>query len=340
VSIIILNYNGKRNLETCLTSVMQSQFKELEIILVDNNSTDGSVDFVRTHFPNVKVIENNKNVGFAEGNNIGAKNSLGAYLIFLNNDTKVTAQWVERMVESVQSDPTVGICGCKVLLLDKPDTIDVVGGFACDKFGTGLNAIGHLEVDNHQYDSKKEVFSIVGASLLIRRDLFRKIGGFDAAYFLLGEDIDLSWRARLLGYKVIVNPLAVIYHKSMGTFNREKNQLRRGEIRFLSEKNTLRSLLKNYSSSTLFKLLPVYFILQFYEVFFFMIMQRFHLALADIKSVLWNLRNFASTWVLHVAIQQIRVIDDKCIQKKMMRQSLKVSRFSSLFEKLFGRGIK
>lgn len=332
VSIIVLNYNGKQYIENCLSSLLHSDFKNYEIIFVDNASTDGSADFVRKHFPKAKIIQTKTNLGFAEGNNIGARYSTGTYLIFLNNDTQVTPHWIAGMVESVQSDATVGLCGCKVLLLDRKNVIDVIGGFVCDIFGAGLNALGHLEIDNHQYDGVTEIFSIVGASLLIKRETFEKIGGFDSSYFLLGEDIDLSWRAQIAGYKIIVNPSAIVYHKSMGTIKRQEKHSKRAELRFLSERNTLRSLLKNYSLSTLLKVIPCYLILLLFEMTFFVIAQKVCFVFADIRSIIWNIRNFRETWVLHAAIQQIRVVKDSVIQKRMISQSLKVRNFRSLFK--------
>ena len=332
VSIIVLNYNGKKYLANCLGSITNSTFNNYEVILVDNASKDGSADFVRRRFPSIKVIQTEKNLGFPEGNNIGARYATGTYLIFLNNDTEVTPNWLEQMVKSIEANPSAGVCGSKVLLLDKKNVIDVIGGFMCDIFGYGLNALGHLEKDNNQYDGEKEVFSIVGASLLIKRKVFEEIGGFDSSYFLLGEDIDLSWRAQLAGYKVIVDPLAIVYHKSMGTIKNKQNQKERAELRFLSERNTLRSLLKNYDQLTLFKVLPCYFMLLVFEIGFFLAAKKAHLAFADIRSVAWNIRSFRETWLLHEAVQLFRVVDDDTIQKRMISQSLKVRNFGSLFK--------
>ena len=169
--------------------------------------------------------------------------------------------------------------------------------------------------------------------MLVRRKVFEEIGGFDSRYFLLGEDIDLSWRAQLAGYRVIVNPLAVIYHKSMGTIGR-RNYRERCELRFLSERNTLRTLLKNYSYPTLFEVLPRYFAILLFEIALFLILGKARLALADIKAVIWNVTNSRETWYLHVKIQQIRATKDGSIQKRMIPRSLKICNFRSLFKHL------
>jgi len=142
----------------------------------------------------------------------------------------------------------------------------------------------------------------------------------------------LSWRAQLAGYKVIVDPLAIVYHKSMGTIKNKQNQKERAELRFLSERNTLRSLLKNYDQLTLFKVLPCYFMLLVFEIGFFLAAKKAHLAFADIRSVAWNIRSFRETWLLHEAVQLFRVVDDDTIQKRMISQSLKVRNFGSLFK--------
>jgi len=320
-SIIICNYNGKEFLNNCLNSLLLQTYKNYEVLLVDNGSTDDSINFTRINFPWVKIIQNCKNYGFAEGNNIGVKYAKGDYLIFLNNDTESDPRWLEKMVDIVQSIPLIGVVGCKVLNAYCKGIIDSFG-FNCDIYGFP-QAVGYREKDGKEYQDTKEVFAAAGSSLLIKRDVVEKVGCFDPEYFVLSEDLDLCWRARLSGYRVLVTPLARIYHKAAGTLD----SLGRRRIRYFSERNTLRTLIKNYTGITLLKILPRYFVLLFVEILFFILTGKLHLALADIKAGLWNIKNFNDTWQQHREIQRVRVVDDATIQSQMAKRSFKIKLF-------------
>jgi len=329
-SVVVLNYNGKEFLTRCLLSLKNLNYKDYNVIVVDNASSDGSVDFVREHFPWVHIIENKENLGFAEGNNVAIKHAKGDYILFLNNDTEVDSDWLENMVKTARSDSSIGIVGCKMLYMEQKNVIDAVG-FLYDEYGFPY-ARGIGETDHHQYDYVADVFSAVGAAMLVKREVLEKIGVFDSKYFMLSDELDLCWRAQLAGYRVVVNPFAVMYHKSRGTF--KKSCVMRSWIRFLNERNILRTLIKNYSGLTLLKILPRYFALLFTEFLLFVLIRK-DLALADIKAVLWNFKNFRETWYLHKKIQQMRVIDDKAIRRKMIQKSIKILLFRRLGREFF-----
>lgn len=257
------------------------------------------------------------------------KYAKGDYIIFLNNDTEVDPKWLGKMVETARSDSSIGIVGCKMLYMDRKNVIDAVG-FLCDIYGFPY-ARGLGEVDRHQYDYVASVFSAVGAAMLVKREVLEKIGVFDSKYFMLIDELDLCWRAHLAGFRVVVNPFAVVYHKSKATF--KKSHIKRSNIRFLSERNTLRTIIKNYGKLTLVKTLPRYFALLFTEFLLFILVRK-DLALADIKAVLWNIQNFKETWRLHENIQQIRVVDDNAIRRKMIQKSVKILLFKKLGTKI------
>ena len=325
VTIVIVNYNGKKFLKDCLGSIARSTFRDFEVILVDNGSKDGSVYFVKRYFPWVKIVKNEVNVGFAEGCNIGAKHSSSKYIVFLNTDVKVEPDWLEKLVKTAELDPSIGACGCKVLLMDT-GLIDCIGGFNCDVYGHGLYAVGHLENDYGQYDNVTECFAIAGMCMLVRREAFERIDGFDSKFFLLAEDIDLCWRMRLAGYTIRVNPRAVVHHKSMATFKKE--HIRRDYIRFLVERNTLRMLIKNYSTNSLIKIIPKYFAIILAESLFYISIAKIPLTISNIKAILWNIMNLRDSWELHVNVNAtLRSVNDKDIQKNMLKNSLKINLF-------------
>jgi GT2 family glycosyltransferase len=181
VSIIILNYNGGRFVEKCLRSVLNTDYPNFEVIFVDNSSTDGSVELVNKLFgdePRLKVIVNPRNLGFALGNNIGSKHASGKYLVFLNNDTVVERGWLNELVKVAESDPKIGIVGCKVITSFKGKAEALL----VDRFGHSFPAPFPSSV--------KDVFAVEGAAFLVKRDVWEKLWGFDPSYFALCEDID------------------------------------------------------------------------------------------------------------------------------------------------------
>ena len=325
ITIVIVNYNGEEYLKDCLDSIAKSTYRDFEVILVDNGSSDGSVYFVKKYFPWVKIIKNEVNVGFAEGCNIGAKHNSGKYIVFLNTDVRVEHNWLEELAKTAESDPSLGACGCKVLRMNT-GLIDCIGGFICDTYGYGLYPLGHLEKDRCQYDNVTECFAIAGMCMLVRREVFEMIGDFDSKFFLLVEDIDLCWRMRLAGYAIRVNPHAVVYHKSMATFKKE--HIRRDDIRFLVERNTLRMLIKNYSTKSLIKILPKYFAIILAESIFYIFIAKTPLTISNMRAILWNIRNLRGSWALHANINAtLRSVNDKDVQKKMLKNSLKINLF-------------
>ncbi len=215
-SIIILNWNGKRYLKECLISLKKQTYKNFEVILVDNGSTDGSIDYIKDKFGNfVKLIKNKANLGFAEGNNIGIKNSSGKYILLLNNDTKGDPLWAEELIKVAESDDKIGMCASKILSLDNPKIIDNVGHLI---YKDGLSrGRGRLEYDQGQYDNTEEVFLPSGCAGLYRKKMLNEIGEFDKDFFAYSDDTDIGIRGRLAGWKCMYVPRAAVYHKYSGS---------------------------------------------------------------------------------------------------------------------------
>lgn len=320
VSIIVLNFNGKDHLKTCFESLKRQTYLNYECIMVDNASVDGSIEYVKKNFPWVKVIQNKENLGYAGGNNVGVKQVNGDYIVILNNDAEVDAHCLEEMVRVVQSDSLIGICGCKMLDSNRKTSISSVGS-SCDIYGFPY-PIGAGEMDNNQYRLVTDVFLIAGAGFIIKSGLWNKLGGFDSKYFVYMEECDLCWRAQLVGYRVVVNPSATLYHPAIGATT---GKLAYAKKRYFMERNTQRTLIKNYSLPTLFTILPRYFALILAETIFFLSIQRnFNLVSSNFKSTLWNIKNFKDTWHSHEIVQQSRTVDDRSIQSKMIHKSAKI----------------
>lgn len=212
-SVIVLNYNGKHFLETCLTSLQKQTYPNLEVILVDNASTDGSIEYVKEHFATIEVIENKKNQGFAKGNNIGVEVAKGEYVLTLNNDTRADPSWVEELVKTAESDFSIGMCASKMLFMDRSDTINSAGinisrSGAC--WDRGLYA------PSSSYTEPDEVFGPCAGAALYRRKMLDEVGLFDEDFFIYMEDVDLAFRGRLAGWRCVYVPSAIVYHHHGG----------------------------------------------------------------------------------------------------------------------------
>jgi GT2 family glycosyltransferase len=288
--------------------------------MVDNASDDGSSEYVQKHFPWVKIIQNKENSGYAGGNNVGAEHATGSYIVILNNDAEVDSRWLEEMISVIKSDPSIGICGCKLLDSNKRTTISSVGS-ACDIYGFPYPISANI-VNRPEFNLVIDVFLVAGAGFTIRSSLWNKLEGFDPKYFVYMEELDLCWRAQLAGYRVVVNPLSTLYHPAIGATT---GKLAYAKKRYFMERNTQRTLLKNYNITTIFTILPRYFALMLAESIFFLLIQRnIHLVLADLRGVFWNMRNFRDTWNLHEKVQKSREINDKNVQSKMIHGSAKI----------------
>jgi len=233
VSIIIVNYNGKDYLEKCLESLTKIDYKDYEIILVDNNSTDESIEFVKNTYPSITIIKLNKNYGFAEPNNIGAKNANGDLLLFLNNDTTVEPNFITEMVKVLKQDPKIAIC--QSLLLKPNDEVDSSGDF--------VDTLGRAYSTRKKLTDVREILSARGAAMMVRKDSFWDLEGFDKNFFASYEDVDLCWRAWIWGYKVVLVPNSIVYHKGGQTVQNLS------EVRFHGVKNSMIIRMVNFETS-------------------------------------------------------------------------------------------
>jgi GT2 family glycosyltransferase len=213
ISVVILNFNGKRYLEKCLSALESQTYRDFEVIVVDNASSDGSVDYLEAHFPSARIVENEKNLGFAGGTNSGIRLAKGEYILTLNNDTQVDRRFLECLVEAMQSDKSAGMCASKMLL---PDGRINSAGICLSRSGAAWDR-GMFEPDCGQYDHQQEIFGACAGAALYRKEMLDEIGLFDEDFFLYMEDVDLAFRAKLAGWKCIYIPEAVVYHHHGGT---------------------------------------------------------------------------------------------------------------------------
>ena len=246
VAVVILNFNGSRFLKQFLPGVIASCNPELaEVIVADNASIDDSVAMMKDCFPDVRLIENGSNGGFATGYNLALKQIEAQYYVLLNSDIEVASGWIEPVVELMDANPNIAACQPKILSYYHQEQFEYAGasGGFIDKYGYPFcrgRIFQNLESDEGQYDDPKEVFWATGACMFVRADLYHKVGGLDDSFFAHMEEIDLCWRLKNIGYQVFCCPQSKVYHIGGGTL--PKNSPRKTYLNF---RNNLSLLVKN-----------------------------------------------------------------------------------------------
>ncbi|SHM90601.1 hypothetical protein SAMN05444266_11378 [Chitinophaga jiangningensis] len=248
VAVVILNWNGKKFLEQFLPSVCKSTYGNLQLIMADNASTDDSVAYVEQHYPQVRVIRNPGNNGFAGGYNEALQHVEADIYVLLNQDVEVEAGWIEPVVAMMQQDPKIAACQPKLRSWHNRDEFEYAGAA-----GGWMDILGYTfcrgrilyttEKDLGQYDDPQDIFWATGAALFIRSHCFHEAGGFDADFFAHMEEVDLCWRLKRLGYRICYCPQSVVYHVGGGS-------LPQGNPRklYLNFRNNLMMLWKNLHS--------------------------------------------------------------------------------------------
>ena len=217
-SVIVVNWNGRHHLDACLGALRGQTFADFEVILVDNGSTDGSAEFVRSAHPWVTLAPLPENRGFAGGNNEGIRRARGRYIALLNNDTEAEPDWLAELVAALERHD-VGFCASRVLFFAERDVLDSAGDYFASNGVAGKR--GHLQ-EAGSYPELEEVFGACAAAALYRRSMLEDVGLLDEDFFLIFEDADLSFRARNAGYRCLYVPSARVYHKtnaSIGTYS-------------------------------------------------------------------------------------------------------------------------
>lgn len=212
ISVVVLNYNGKRYLDDCLSSLAAQTFRDIEVIVVDNASKDGSVEHIESNYPWVRLVINRENLGFAGGTNSGIRAADGEFILTLNNDARADRRLLEYLHKPMK-DSKVGVCAAKMLLADGRINS---AGICISRSGAAWDR-GMFEADTGQYDAQEEVFGACAGAALYRKEMLDEIGLYDEDFFLYMEDVDLAFRARLAGWNCIYVPRAKVFHHHAGT---------------------------------------------------------------------------------------------------------------------------
>jgi GT2 family glycosyltransferase len=243
ISVVVVNFNGKKFLDDCLSSLALQIFRDFEIILVDNGSSDGSASYVREQYPSVILVETGKNLGFAGGTNAGIHAARGDFIVTLNNDAIADPHLLEEIIRPMLADRDVGMCGTKMLY---PDGRINSAGICISRSGAAWDR-GMGAPDSRQYDLTEEIFGPCAGAALYRRTMLDEIGLFDEDFFLFMEDVDLAFRGRLAGWKCMYVPAARVVHIHGGTvgFGSDTSI-------YFGNRNLVWYVIKNFPPRTLF----------------------------------------------------------------------------------------
>ena len=243
LSVVILNWNGRRHLERYLPSVVAHTEGDAEVIVADNGSADDSLQWLRLNYPEVGVIRLDRNYGFAGGYNRALKEIKSEYVLLLNSDVEVTAGWWQPLVEVLDTESDVAAVAPKLLAdmeRTKFEYAGAAGGFI-DYLGYPFcrgRILSYIEEDGGQYNDRRDIFWASGAAMCCRREVFESLGGFDEDFFAHMEEIDLQWRMQLAGWRIVVEPKSVVYHLGGGTLPASSRKI------FLNHRNNLAMLFK------------------------------------------------------------------------------------------------
>ena len=331
VSVIVVNWNGHGVIKDCLNSLIKIHYSNWELLVVDNGSSDKSLELLsslhhsppRAGFPisNFQLIKNKTNLGFAKANNQGYKMSKGKYILLLNNDTKVTVDFLGNLVDRMEGDHTIGVIQPKLFILGKKGYLDNVGSFLT-RIGF-MQHIGYMQKDTALFDNEMITFSAKGACMLIRSNIIKKVGLFDRDFESYFEETDFCWRVWLLGYKVLYFPKAFIYHRVGFSSKRQEQTF----IFYHSLKNMQMAMLKNFSIQNVFLIGGTQLILISGLAFYYLLKLQFKKSLMILKAISWNIVNITETLKKRQVVQSFR----KKTDDELFKFILKPVDFKNLF---------
>jgi len=295
VAIVILNWNGQKLLEKFLPSVLQSAYPNLQIVVGDNASTDNSIQFIADNFPNIRIINNDRNYGFAEGYNKILQQIEADYYILLNSDVEVPADWITPVINLMKKDDLIAAAQPKIKWQrdkSKFEYAGAAGGFMdlhAFPFCRG-RIFDTVESDLGQYNDAREIFWASGAALFIKSKCWREVGGLDIDLFAHMEEIDICWRLKNLGYKIMFCPKAEVYHVGGGTLN-ANNPYKT----YLNFRNNLLIMQKNLPKEDAYWRIPIRFLLDFIAWIRFLLQGKTEFAMAITKAHVFFIKNLSKT---------------------------------------------
>lgn len=327
VTIVIPHYNGRILLDGLSSLFQHTRYRPFEVIVVDDGSSDGSVEEAKARFPEIKVLRNARNLGFAASCNRGLAAAEGRYVVLLNNDVEVQSGWLSELVRFADTHEEVGACQPKILSVRDRTRFDYSGaaGGLMDLFGYPFclgRVFEDIEENRGQYDTPRPIFWASGTAMLIRKETLKGTGLLDERFFMHHEEIDLCWRMHLAGYAVWSVPSSVVYHHSAWTL-----PPRSFRKMVLNHRNSLMMLVKNYSLRNLVRIFPLRLGLECTTMLAFAAKLDLKRAAASLWGTLWVIGHLGEIWSARRRVQRMRRVSDEEVMKWMFRGSIALRHF-------------
>jgi len=327
VSIIIPHWNGIDTLSECLQSLSQTNFQFYEIIVVDNASSDGSQEWIKKTYPDIGLIENTRNLGYAGGCNLGANNAKGSLIVFLNNDTIQDKDWLNSLVAIMDENKKIAAVQPKILNYYDKTIFDYAGGSGgymdifCFPYARG-RLFSNQEIDSGQYDDRRQCFWASGTALMVRKELFFRAGEFDEKFFAHMEEIDLCWRLQAMGYQIWVEPRSIVYHKNAISLPMQTHKKY-----YLNHRNSLLMLFGNYSFLNAFYLGIMRIIFELIALLYAVIKFDWNHVTGIIRALVWIFLHPFTIIKKRSRFKFIRIDTDKKIMKNIYKKSVVISHY-------------
>lgn len=321
MTIVIPHFNGEAILRRCLVSLRETRYSSYHVLVVDNASTDRSIQMIRSGFPEVTIILSRHNLGYAGGCNLGIQSSESEYVLLLNNDAVVSPDWLDPLVQLMESNELIAAVQPKILSIQDKKVFDYCGaaGGEIDLFGYPFargRIFQTLETDEGQYDNQQLIFWASGAATLLRRFALDQVGLLDSYFFAHMEEIDLNWRMQKAGFQIAFEPGSVVYHQTGGTLAQESYQKMK-----LNQRNNLIMILKNYGFWTLCWIVPARIVLDLITVLAFPV-----LGIKRAAAVVtgWFAALLSLPVILHGRRENKRIfkVSDTVLMRRMYRGSI------------------
>ena len=329
VSIIIPHWNGIDVLSECIDSLKGSTFDSFEIIVSDNASSDGSQAWIVENHPDVILLENDNNYGYAGGCNRGVNVAKGEFILFLNNDTIQNPNWLDPLIDRMKGDESIAAIQPKILNYYNRKIFDYAGGSGghldlfCFPFARGRVFLNQEE-DLGQYDNAKRCFWASGTAMIVRKDLFKAAGKFDETFFAHMEEIDLCWRFQAMGYEVWAEPRSVVYHKNAVSLPMHTHRKY-----YLNHRNSLLMLFGNYSIPVAFYVGFIRLILEFTALGYAIVKMDWNHVTGILRSLGWILIHPITILRKRSRFNQIRKMRDRDIMGAMTKTSVVLAHYLS-----------
>ncbi len=339
VHVVVLNYNGMRFLKDCFDSLRTSTYGNTELVLLDNLSTDESVSFIQSNYPEVRIIQTGKNAGYSKAYNLAFEQCKGEYLVMLNNDVKVRPDWIEPMVKEAEGDHKIAAIAPKLLYMNDLSMFEYAGacGGHMDKYGYPFargRVFFTLEKDQGQYEQNEDIFWATGAAMFIRLSALEKCGNLDADFVHHMEEIDLCWRMQLAGFKLRVVPASIVEHYGGATIVPDSFKKT-----YWNHRNSIFMLFKNVEGKNLPSILLKHLFLDAMAASWYACNFKLNKVYAVLTAHVWIFVHLPMLWRNRKDAQSKRSVSDEAISKMIFPKSIAI-RYFLFGEKTYKQLIK